>query len=29
MKTYNKPITKTQGTIKLEDGQLVFVPDEN
>ena len=25
---YNKPITKTQGTIKLEDGQLVFVPDE-
>ena len=25
---YNKPITKTLGTIKLEDGLLVFVPDE-
>ena len=25
---YNEPITKTPGTIKLEDGQLVFVPDE-
>ena len=24
---YNEPITKTLGTIKLEDGQLVFVPD--
>ena len=25
---YNEPITKTLGTIRLEDGLLVFVPDE-
>ena len=24
---YNKPLTKTYGTVKTEDGRLVFVPD--
>ena len=26
---YNEPITKTPGTIRLEDDQLVFVPDDS